>query len=228
MMDARRISVIIPAFNEAQEIENCLRALQAMRERGHEVILVDGGSCDETVDLATPLADRVLTSPPGRARQMNVGAACATGDIFWFLHADTQAPEDADGFILEGLDHAAPGWGYFCVRLTGRALPLRLVERLMSLRSRWSGIATGDQGLFVTRRLFERVGGFPKIPLMEDVGLSKRLKGERRPHCLRERLITSSRRWEARGIVRTILLMWRLRAAYALGASPHRLAMRYD
>lgn len=220
--------MIVPALDEAAEIERCLQALQTLREDGHEVILIDGGSRDDTPELARPLVDRVLFSPPGRARQMNVGAACAKGDVLWFVHADTQIPDTAAESILRALNEASPGWGYFSVRLTGTALVLRLVERLMNLRSRMSGIGTGDQGLFVTRRMFEQVGGFPKIPLMEDVGLSKRLKAVRRPHCIRARLVTSSRRWEQNGIVRTILLMWRLRAAYALGVSPHRLAMRYD
>ncbi len=190
VQSGRKISVVVPALDEAAEIERCLQALQPLREEGHEIILVDGGSRDETPELARPLVDRVLFSPPGRSRQMNVGAACARGDVLWFVHADTQIPETAGESLLQVLNNASPGWGYFAVRLSGSRPMLRVVEALMNLRSRWSGIATGDQGLFVTRGLFEQVGGFPKIPLMEDVGLSKRLKAVRRPHCVRARLVT--------------------------------------
>jgi len=159
--------------------------------------------------------------------QMNIGAQAARGRVLWFVHADTRVPEKAAPVIIESVAHAA-GWGRFDVRLSGDRLLLRLVERMMNWRSRFTGIATGDQGIFVTRELFERVGGFTAMPLMEDIDLSRRLKREQRPLCLRDTLTSSSRRWEQKGIVRTIALMWVLRLAYFLGVPPARLAMHYD
>lgn len=219
------ISIIIPALNEARHIGETLRHLQPLRDRGHEVIVVDGGSDDQTVALATPLADTVLDSPPGRAGQMAAGAAAARHPVLWFLHADTLVPDGADRAILDTLQQR--GWGRFDVVLSGNHPMLRIVERLINLRSRLSGIATGDQGIFIRRELYQRIGGMPLQPLMEDVELSRRLRRTARPACLRQRLVTSSRRWEQRGILRTILLMWWLRGAYALGVSPQRLAGWY-
>lgn len=223
----KRISIIIPALNEAALITKVLRALAPLRHRGHEVIVVDGGSCDGTPALAAPLADRVMHAPKGRALQMNAGARAATGDVLWFLHADTVPPTDADGRILAALAQGKSGWGHFDVRLSGSGFLLRMVEFLMNRRSRLGGIATGDQGIFVRRELFERVGGFPEIPLMEDIALSRALKGYSRPAHVAQGLVTSSRRWEQRGVWRTILLMWRLRLAYFLGADPRKLAGLY-
>ena len=221
------LSIIVPALNEAGCIRELLRQLQALRAQGHEVIVVDGGSCDATVALAQPLVDQLLPAPAGRALQMNIGAQAARGRVLWFVHADTRVPETAAQVIIESVAHAA-GWGRFDVRLSGDRLLLRLVERMMNWRSRFTGIATGDQGIFVTRELFERVGGFAALPLMEDIDLSSRLKREQRPLCLRATLTSSSRRWEQKGIVRTIALMWVLRLAYFLGVPPARLAMHYD
>jgi len=222
-----QLSIIIPALNEAGCIRDILRQLQALRAQGHEVILVDGGSCDETIALAQALVDQLLPAPAGRALQMNVGAKAASGQVFWFLHADTLVPDKAARLIIEALQQAG-SWGRFDVRLSGDKLLLRLVERMMNWRSRFTGVASGDQGIFVTRKLFERVGGFAELPLMEDIDLSRRLKREQWPVCLRETLTTSSRRWEQKGVLRTIALMWYLRLAYFLGVSPARLAMRYD
>jgi len=222
-----RISIIIPALNEAEGIAGTLAPLQPLRARGHELVVVDGGSTDATVDRARPLADRVLSSPRGRARQQNAGAAVAGGGILLFLHADTLLPDGADTRVLDGLRASERGWGRFDVRLSGTHPLLRVVERMIGIRSRLSGIATGDQAMFVRREWFDRAGGFPDLPLMEDVALSRALRRMGRPLCLRDRVVTSSRRWEARGVWRTILLMWRLRLAYALGADPARLADRY-
>ncbi|MEA3276849.1 MAG: TIGR04283 family arsenosugar biosynthesis glycosyltransferase [Pseudomonadota bacterium] len=220
------ISVIIPCLNEALVCTRRLEALQSLRNDGHELVLVDGGSTDGTADLARPWVDRLLTSAPGRAIQMNRGAGAASGEVLWFLHLDTELPPGAAEQVL----HAAlggPGWGRFDVRLSGDAPMFRVIERSMNLKSRLSGIATGDQGIFVHRRLFERVGGFPEIALMEDIAVSRRLKRLARPACLRVRLVASSRRWERDGIWRTVLLMWSLRAAYRLGADPAWLARLY-
>jgi rSAM/selenodomain-associated transferase 2 len=221
------LSIIIPCLNEAECIADTLAALGPARRRGAEVIVVDGGSDDGTADRAAPMADAVFSAARGRASQMNAGARRARGEILLFLHADSRPPEAVDGLVIDGLKRASRSWGRFDVSIDGAHPLLRAVERLMNLRSRLTGIATGDQGIFVTRTLFTAAGGFPDIPLMEDVELSKRLKRFGPPLCLRHRIVTSGRRWEKRGVLRTILLMWRLRLAYWLGADPRRLAMRY-
>lgn len=223
-----RLSVVIPVLNEAVAIGATLRALQVLQSRGHEMIVVDGGSEDETVAIARKNADRVIQAPRGRARQMNAGAAAATGDVVLFLHADTVLGPYADRAIESALKSRAAAWGRFDVRLSGTHLLLRLVERMMNWRSRLTGIATGDQAIFVRRDVFEASGGYLDIPLMEDVALCKRLKAYGRPVTLRERVVTSSRRWEQHGVLRTIVLMWWLRLAYALGADPHSLVRHYD
>jgi rSAM/selenodomain-associated transferase 2 len=219
-----QLSIIIPAINEADTIGVLLRQLQPLRRRGNEVILVDGGSTDATVALAGPLVDRLLTTPAGRARQMNAGAEVAKGQMLWFLHADSSIPAGADAYVL---DNATPVWGRFDIRLSGNSLLLRSVAALMNLRSSITGIATGDQGLFVSRSMFDRVGGYADLPLMEDVDLSKRLKRIQRPVCVPHALTTSSRRWENYGVVRMILLMWTLRLAWFLGVPAARLARYY-
>jgi len=221
------LSIVIPTLNEAPGIVSFLQPLQPLRERGTELILADGESSDGTVDAAGPLVDRVVTSPRGRALQMNAGAALADGDVLLFLHADARLPDATERLIFEGLRDTQRRWGRFDVRLSGAAPLLRVVERMMNWRSRLTGIATGDQGLFVERELFVEVGGFPAIALMEDIALSARLKRHGRPLCLARNVIASSRRWEKHGIWRTIALMWRLRLAYFLGAKPARLAEIY-
>ena len=221
------LSIIIPCLNEADCIAETLAALGPARRRGTEVIVVDGGSHDDTVERATAAADTVISASRGRAIQMNAGAVRARGEILLFLHADTRPPEQLDGLIIDGLNRAGRSWGRFDVTIGGTHLLLRVVQAMMNFRSRVTGIATGDQGIFVTRTLFTAAGGYPEIPLMEDIELSKRLKRFAPPLCLKHRIVTSGRRWERNGVVRTILLMWRLRLAYWLGADPHRLAMRY-
>ena len=191
-------------------------------------IVADGGSRDDTRHIARPLCDRVLHAARGRARQMNAGAAAARGEVLLFLHADTRLPCGWIRMVRDALGHRGREWGRFDVRLDGAHPMLRVVERAMNLRSRLSGIATGDQAIFVTRGAFRRAGGFPDIGLMEDVALSRRLRARSRPACVRAAVTTSSRRWESNGIVRTIVLMWRLRLEYAFGADPERLARRYQ
>ena len=222
-----RLSVIIPALEESATITATLAALQPLRAQGHEVIVVDGGSRDATLLIARLLSDRAFVAPRGRAAQMNAGAKKATGDALLFLHADCQMTPPAAAALERALTGGAL-WGRFDVRIAGRPWVLRLVAAAMNLRSRLTGIATGDQGIFVARALFERAGGYPAIPLMEDIALSatlKRLGG--RPACLPERIVASGRRWESNGPWRTIFTMWRLRAAYALGVDPARLARQY-
>jgi rSAM/selenodomain-associated transferase 2 len=221
------LGVVLPTLDEAATIETTLRALAPLRARGAVVVVADGGSRDETTARASPLADRVLAAPRGRARQMNAGAAaCAGAEVLVFLHADTQLPADADAQIDDALAHH--GWGRFDVRIDGRSPWLPVVAALMNLRSRATGIATGDQAIFMTRAAFDAVGGFPDQPMMEDIEISRRLKRRvGRPACLRARVVTSGRRWDERGAWRTIVLMWRLRWAYWRGASAATIAARY-
>lgn len=222
-----RVSAIVPALNEGGAIAATLRALAPVRAGGGEVIVVDGGSGDDTVATARPHADRVLSGPRGRARQMNAGAALARGEVLWFVHADTVVDAIAADDLVRALATGTREWGRFGVRLAGRHPQLRVVAWLMNLRSRMTGIATGDQGIFVRRAAFEAIGGFPDQPLMEDVALSRLLRARGRPLCLPVRLTTSGRRWEAHGVWRTILHMWALRWAYWRGADPAELARRY-
>jgi rSAM/selenodomain-associated transferase 2 len=222
-----RVSIIIPVLDEGATIASALAALASCRARGAEVIVVDGGSRDDTVAAARPLADRVITAPRGRGSQMNAGAALASGDMLLFLHADTRLPPDADRLAVDALDRSKRAWGRFDVTIAGRSPLLRVVAATMNLRSRATGIATGDQAMFVTREAFAQVGGCPDIPLMEDIVLSRRLKAVSPPACLHARVTTSGRRWDRDGVVRTILMMWRLRFAFFLGVEPARLARQY-
>lgn len=226
MTATARLSIVVPTLDEAPGIASSLQALSALRQRGHELIVVDGGSRDETVSLATPLADAVLHAARGRAAQMNAGAAHAHAPVLLFLHADTQLPPDADRHVLHAIA-AGARWGRFDVSIAGRSAWFPLISALMNLRSRLSGIATGDQAIFVETALFRHLGGFAPQPLMEDVELSRRLRAVAPPACLRPRVTTSGRRWEARGVWRTIVLMWRLRWRYWRGATPESLARDY-
>lgn len=220
-----RFSIIIPTLNEQAAIAECLGKLQPLREQA-EIIVSDGGSSDQTRALAEGLADRLLTGPSGRAQQMNLGARHAHGEVLIFLHADTVLPERA----LEAIEQAVKkgtAWGRFDIRLGGRHFMLKVIAALMNLRSRWTGIATGDQAMFVSRKAFDAVGGFPDIALMEDIALSQSLKKWGKPACLSARAVSSGRRWESYGLWRTILLMWSLRLRYFLGAHPDTLAYLY-
>jgi len=219
------LSIVVPVLNEAAEIETTLQALAPLRTRGCEVIVVDGGSADDTLALAKSLADRTIAAPRGRASQMNAGGATAKGDVLLFLHADTRLPENADALVIDALSRSRRAWGRFDVRFTKGALPL--IAWTMNVRSRLTGIATGDQAMFVTRKAFESVGGFPEIALMEDIALSARLKRISRSAFVSARVTTSPRRWQKHGTIRTILLMWRLRFAYFFGAPPEALARAY-
>ncbi|MFO1199027.1 MAG: TIGR04283 family arsenosugar biosynthesis glycosyltransferase [Burkholderiaceae bacterium] len=220
------LSIVVPVLDEAATLADRLRALETFRRHGARVVVVDGGSRDDTMAIALDHADLVFHAPRGRASQMNAGAAACPADVLLFLHADTVLPDDADVLVARALA-GRRAWGRFDVRIDSPRRLLRVVAAMMNLRSRWSGIATGDQALFVRHELFERVGGFPELPLMEDVAISRRLKRHGRPACLRARVTTSARRWERHGVWRTILLMWRLRAAYFFGADPRALAIRY-
>ncbi len=223
------LAVIIPVVNEATSIQSALARLQSMRARGARVIVVDGGSTDTTAAIAEPYADRVLHSTRGRAQQMNVGAKAAINlgaDVLLFLHADSALPDSADRLIDTALHTTGRVWGRFDVRIDGPRT-LSLVSAMMNLRSRLTGICTGDQAIFVSRSAFERLSGFAPIALMEDIEFSKRAKRLSRPATVSTRVVTSGRRWQRHGIWRTIVLMWRFRAAYFFGADPQRLAQRY-
>lgn len=220
------LSVVVPVWMEAASIVSTLEALQPLRQAGHEVIVVDAGSTDGTADRARGLCDRVLQSDKGRAVQMNAGAMQARGNVLLFLHADTRLPPQALP-ALEAFYRSDRQWGRFDVRLSGRRPLFRVIALLMNWRSRLTGVCTGDQGLFVRRTVFESLGGFRPIPLMEDVEFSTRLKHLSRPCCIGYPVVTDSRRWEQRGAWRTILLMWRLRWRYWRGESPENLARAY-
>jgi rSAM/selenodomain-associated transferase 2 len=220
------LCIVVPVLDEASNLAAFLGALQPLRQRGARVVVVDGGSADDSLAIARHLADIAFIAPQGRARQMNAGAAACRADLLLFLHADTRLPHDADVLLRRALQ-GPRDWGRFDVAIDSPRPVLRVVEALMNLRSRWTGIATGDQAIFVRKHLFDQIGGFPDQPLMEDVALSTRLKRLGPPACLCERVTTSARRWERHGPWRTILLMWRLRAAYFLGADPAKLALRY-
>jgi rSAM/selenodomain-associated transferase 2 len=221
------LAIVIPTLNEEVAITNALGALAKLRAAGCEVIVADGGSVDRTIEYARPLCDQVVTAPRGRGSQMNAGAAAARGEVLLFLHADTRLPDRAEQFVLDRLARSQRVWGRFDARLAGRHPLLGIVASLMNWRSRLTAIATGDQAMFVVRSAFVAVGGFPDIPLMEDIALSRRLRRLTRPLCLSEHVTTSGRRWDEHGFVRTILLMWRLRAAFFLGADPAELARAY-
>ena len=228
LCDTGRLSIVIPVLDEAAIITAALQALAPLRARGAEVIVVDGGSSDCTAALARPFADRVITGPYNRGAAMNAGAAAAGGDVFIFLHADTALPDDADRLIAGALLPADRPWGRFDLHIAGRHPLLALVARMINWRSRLTGIATGDQAIFVTRKAFWSVGGFPDLPLMEDIALSRKLMCLCRPLCIAAPAVTSGRRWDQYGLWQTFVLMWRLRLAYYLGAKPARLALAYS
>jgi rSAM/selenodomain-associated transferase 2 len=220
----KRVSFVIPVLNEADGIAALLRDLRRRYPAG-ELIVVDGGSSDQTVAVAMPLSDQLLLSEPGRAGQMNLGGRVAQGEYILFLHADSCPGVDAEG--LEACLLGQPQWGFCRVRLSSNRAVFRVIEWFMTQRSRLSRVATGDQMLFLQSRLFEHTGGFDAIPLMEDVAYCKRLRRLARPVVIKVPVTSSSRRWEAQGVARTVLRMWLLRLAYFLGVPPARLWRHY-
>lgn len=221
-----KISIIIPVLNEEINLSRLSSHLQPVRQQGHEVIIVDGGSVDNTLAVAHEVTDRVIVSKAGRALQMNNGADIAAGEVLLFLHADTLLPDNALQIIANSFQDKNY-WGRFNVRLSSNKTIYRLIGGLINLRSRLTSIATGDQAIFIEKNLFDRVAGFPEISLMEDVEISKRLKKIAKPVCLKQKVITSSRRWEAKGVIVTVLLMWKLRLYYFFGMSPDKLKKLY-
>ena len=223
---AQRLVVVVPVRNEARVLERALGRLHRLRAAGVELIVIDGSSDDDSAERASALADRVLRTPAGRALQMNAGAAASDRSLLLFLHVDTELPDGAAPALLAALDGGFD-WGRFDVAIEPATPLLRVVAAMMNLRSRASGICTGDQALFMRRDAFDAIGGFPRQELMEDVEISRRLRRLGRPACLRLRVRTSSRRWLHHGVLRTVLLMWWLRLRYALGAEPAALARLY-
>ncbi|MGQ0741047.1 MAG: TIGR04283 family arsenosugar biosynthesis glycosyltransferase [Alphaproteobacteria bacterium] len=221
------LSIVVPVLNEEPTVERCLRSLADIRARGAEIIVVDGGSADRTVALSVMWADRVVTAPQGRASQMNAGAEIARGDTLLFLHADTLLPPLADRAIETASNQPDRSWGFFKARIIPATPMLSIVAASMNLRSYLSSIATGDQAIFVRRAVFESVGSYPDIPLMEDVALCRALRRAGRPACLDAHVLTSARRWVTHGVFRTIVLMWWLRLRFFLGANPFVLAEQY-
>jgi len=222
-----KLSVIVPVLNEAPVLPELLTQLSRLAREDAEIIIVDGGSTDGTAESAERGGFSVLRAARGRARQMNAGAAVASAQLLLFLHADTQLPDEAVNLIAQALAGGRRAWGRFDVRIRGHAFMLRVVSFMMNLRSRLTGIATGDQALFITRRAFDEVGGFPDQPLMEDIEISRRLLALTRPACIARCAAPSGRRWEANGIWRTIVLMWRLRWDYWRGIPVQQLAKIY-
>jgi rSAM/selenodomain-associated transferase 2 len=225
-----RLTIVVPALDESERIEACLQALAPLRQRGVSVVVSDGGSRDDTVRRAAPLCDRVIQAPRGRALQMNAGARCEEGqraDVLMFLHADVTLPDGADRLVFKALSRPGARWGRFDVRLQGRSFGLALVGTMMNLRSRTSGICTGDQAIFVDQAGFVALEGFASIELMEDIEFSRRARQLSWPVAVRPPATVSARRWDQGGICRTALLMWRIRLAYFLGVAPAELARRY-
>lgn len=221
------LSIIIPTLNESATIGVLLsQLLHSLKDVDHEIIVVDGGSQDDTVNVAKSLIDQVIiSSQKGRAIQMNTGAEHASGQYLLFLHSDTKVPVD---FHLQIKICGEKPWGFFRVKLSGNEWLFRLIEFMMNIRSRISCIATGDQGLFITKKYFKKIQGFAPIPIMEDVEICKRLRREHKPYIISSPLVTSSRRWQQKGILKTVFLMWSLRLAYFCGVSPHRLVSCYS
>lgn len=222
-----RHTIVIPTLNEEAHIQACLMQLQGLRAKGIEIIVVDGGSVDKTPQLVKGLYDQFVSSVPCRAVQMNAGARQARGEIMSFLHVDTRLPEDFSE-IINSIETDKHCWGRFDVKLSGQQWPFRVIETMINGRSRLTGIATGDQVIFMTQRIYRAVDGFPEIALMEDIAMSRKLRKIHSPLCLRQKVITSSRRWEKHGITSTIVKMWWLRFAYFIGVNPEKLAAQYD
>ena len=228
MAETKACSIIIPVLNEARHLPRQLEALQRWRHAGHEIIVVDGGSSDASIDIATPLVDQVVRSKKGRAVQMNAGAAQAVNSWLVFLHVDTLFSDTAMNSLQIALLRKGISWGRFNVRLSGSHLLFTIISRLMNIRSRLTGIVTGDQVIFVSKNIFNEVKGFPDIALMEDISLSSHLKKIAPPYCVPDTVTTSSRRWQEHGIIKTIFMMWSLRLRYFFGEKPSVLAERYE
>lgn len=221
------ISIIIPTLNEEKALPATLAALQSVREKGVEIIVVDGGSEDNTILCTEGYVDQLFISSAGRAVQLNHGADVARGNWLLFLHADTILPRDGIQQLLKEISRQSVAWGRFDIKLDGLGFVFRIIERMMNWRSCLTGIVTGDHAMFVASALFKKVGAYPKIELMEDVAISKKLKQHSRPICIKKTVLTSSRRWQEHGVIKTVFLMWQLRWSYFFNKDPNILAEKY-
>ena len=220
------LSIIIPVRNEASHLPSLLNALQKRKSDNTEVIVVDGCSEDDTLNVICQRKNRILRSEPGRAQQMNTGARHAKGEYLWFLHADSKVDFDFESIIESGLKNKK--WGWFNVRLSNTKIIFRVIESMMNYRSKITSVATGDQGIFIHKNIFIEQGLFPSIALMEDVKFSKKIRSSESPFISDTPLETSTRRWEQNGPIRTIFKMWTLRLLFFLGASPNWLNKQYN
>ena len=220
------LSIIIPVRNEASHLPSLLNALQKRKSDNTEVIVVDGCSEDDTLNVICQKKNRILRSEPGRAQQMNTGARHAKGKYLWFLHADSKVDFDFESIIESGLKNKK--WGWFNIRLSNTKIIFRVIESMMNYRSKITSVATGDQGIFIHKNIFIEQGLFPSIALMEDVKFSKKIRSSESPFISDTPLETSARRWEENGPIRTIFKMWTLRLLFFLGASPNWLDKQYN
>jgi rSAM/selenodomain-associated transferase 2 len=220
------ISIIIPVYNEASVIDFTLkRLLSTLAPFAYEIIVVDGGSTDNTLSIVKKYPVKAFSSKEkSRAAQMNYGARYATGKRLLFLHSDTQLPKEFFTLICK---IETMHWGFFRIKLDGRHRLFRLIETMINIRSTLTSVATGDQCMVISKTLFEQLDGFKNIPLMEDIEISKRLRKRYKPIVFKQYAITSSRRWEENGILKTILLMWKLRFYYFIGIPSEKLAKKY-
>ncbi len=219
------IAIVIPVRNEAAMLPQALQRLKAL-QGVDEIVFVDGESSDGSAALIQAAGFICLLSTAGRAKQMNMGTAQTKSEIILYLHVDTAISSSHISDIKKTYNQAF-AYGRFDVSLSNKRLTYRIISFFINLRSCLSKVATGDQGIFVRRTMFEAVGGYPEIPLMEDIALTKALRRKGKVLCLRNKLETSSRRWEQHGVMRTVWLMWKLRFLYWLGVSPEKLAGMY-
>ena len=220
----KNISIIVPVRNEATRIISFLKKLQSLRQHA-EIIVVDGQSKDDTAKLAEAWCDKLVASPAGRAIQMNAGAKLAQSNTLLFLHADTYLPDNAHELVEQALRENE--WGRFDIKLSGEMFMFRIIKTLINLRSRLSNIATGDQAIFLKKDLFNHIGMYDQQPLMEDIALCRKLRRHGDAACIKQKAVTSSRRWEEHGVWKTIVTMWSLRFAYFIGISPSKLYRFY-
>lgn len=223
-----KISVIIPAYHERQNLVNLISQLEMMARYGHEIIVVNGDITDDTTQCMLDSSVTVIHSDKGRAKQMNAGARQASGIIYWFLHADSDLLHPLEHYLQFISTLNKNQWGRFHLKIDASAFIYRIIETMINFRSKLTDISTGDQSLFIHKDLFDRVGGFTDIEIMEDIDMSRKLKKVSRPVIAQTCLITSARRWQNRGVLRTILLMWKLRLYYFFGVPPKKLAKMYD
>ncbi len=223
----QKFSFIIPVLNEESFFVEQTKIFTSLLEQGHEVIVVDGGSTDQSVVIAEQIGCICISTNPSRGHQLHIGAKKSSNQILVFMHADTLLPPSGLGNIRNVMEKANNYWGRFNVVFTNQKLVFKVIAWFMNKRSCLTGIVTGDHTFFMKREIYFNSGGFSDIPIMEDIELSKKLRKYSRPVCLSEKVITSSRKWEQQGVLKTILLMWYLRLLFYVGVPAEKLAKRY-